>query len=81
MDELQDGCWESKVLPTASEDQVCDHPRNLNTHKSLGPGEMHGRVLSQLADRVVKSLSVVFEKSWQSAEVLGGSKKSNIVPV
>ncbi|RMC10320.1 hypothetical protein DUI87_13122 [Hirundo rustica rustica] len=37
--------WENEELPSAKEDQVSDHLRNLKVHKSMEPYEIHLWVL------------------------------------
>ena len=54
--------------------------KNLNIQKSMGPNEMHPRVLRELADVPTELLPVIFEKTWQSGEIPGDWKKATSHP-
>lgn len=43
--------------------------------------DKHLRILRELADVVVKPLSIIYEKSCQSGELPGNKKKGNSIPV
>ena len=49
-------------------------------YKFMGPDDVHPRVLKELADVVVKTLSIIFENSWLSGEVPSGWKKGTFLP-
>ncbi|PKU35904.1 rna-directed dna polymerase from mobile element jockey-like [Limosa lapponica baueri] len=72
--------YENEEPSTVGEDQVRDHQRNLKVLKSMGSDEIHPQILRELVDEVVKPLSIIFEKSWQSGEVPADWKRGNVTP-
>ncbi|KFV01776.1 Putative 115 kDa protein in type-1 retrotransposable element R1DM, partial [Tauraco erythrolophus] len=67
--------------PKAGADQVREHLENLKVHRSMGPDEVHPRVLKELAAEVARPLAIIFERSWQSGEVPTDWKRANVTPI
>ena len=40
--------WEKEDLSAVGEDHICDHLKNLQVHKCMGPDELRARVLWQI---------------------------------
>jgi len=47
----------------------------------MGPDEIHPWVLRELADEVAETLSIIFERSWQSGEVPTDWRRGKITPI
>lgn len=77
---MQEGDWGSEVLPTVSEELVCDHLRNQIVHRSMGPGGIHASVLRELTDVIAKIFSIIFDiiAIRRSPRLL---EKDNIMPI
>ena len=63
----------SSEIPSIIRDQVREHLRNMNIHKSMGSNEVHRRVLRELADLVAEPLCITFEShgSQEKSPVTG----------
>ncbi|KAK4813362.1 hypothetical protein QYF61_003561 [Mycteria americana] len=62
-DEVQNGA------PIIQGEMVSDLLHHLDIHKSMGPDEIHLRVLKELADVLTKPLSIIYQQSWLTGEV------------
>ncbi|CAM4651557.1 unnamed protein product [Lepidochelys kempii] len=73
--------WGIDGQPSAEKEVVRDYLEKLDMHKSMGPDELHPRVLKELAAVIAEPLAIIFENSWQTGEVPDDWKKANVVPI
>ncbi|GAB0188372.1 mitochondrial enolase superfamily member 1 [Grus japonensis] len=66
---------------SADPEIVRDLLLHLDAYKSMGPDGIHPRVLRELADVIVRPLSIIFQWSWESGEVSVDWKLANVVPI
>jgi len=79
--EVREEAYREDDLPLVEEDCMRDRLSNLDTHKSMGPDEMHPQVLRELADVIAEPLSIIFERSWRTGEVPKDWRKANVTPI
>ncbi|KAK4811903.1 hypothetical protein QYF61_017427, partial [Mycteria americana] len=77
---LEDHDWGSDKVPDDFE-LVQDLLLQLNAHKTMGPDEIQPRLLKELADVIVRPLTVIYQQSWEPGEVLVNWKLANIIPI
>ena len=75
---------EANVLPdvvSITEDDVCYQLRKLNIYKSMGPDNIHPKLLKSLADNqgFVKSLTLLYNKCAEEGKIPSIWKTANVV--
>ncbi|CAM5094633.1 unnamed protein product [Eretmochelys imbricata] len=73
--------WGIDGQPSVEKEVVRDYLEKLDVHKSMGPDELHPRVLKELAAVIAEPLAIIFENSWRMGEVPDDWKKANVVPI
>jgi len=68
--EVRDRVWGKEDFPLVEEDQIRECLAKISAHRSIGLYGMHLRVLRELAEMIAESLSIIFERSWRTGEVV-----------
>ncbi|KAK4822905.1 hypothetical protein QYF61_023268 [Mycteria americana] len=79
--ELEDRDGDQNGAPIIQGEMVSDLLHHLGTHKSMGPDEIHLRVLKELADVLTKPLSIIYQQSWLTGEVPADWRLANVTPI
>ncbi|KFQ72077.1 hypothetical protein N335_02796, partial [Phaethon lepturus] len=67
--------------PIIQEEAVKGMLSHLDTHKSMGPDGIHPRVLRELAEKLAKPLSIIYQQSWLRREVPEDWRLVNVTPI
>ncbi|KAK4813675.1 hypothetical protein QYF61_019568 [Mycteria americana] len=79
--ELEDRDRDWNGAPIIQGAMVSDLLHHLDTHTSMGPDEIHPRVLKELADVLTKPLSIIYQQSWLTGEVPADWRLANVTPI
>ncbi|KAK4815604.1 LOW QUALITY PROTEIN: hypothetical protein QYF61_004819 [Mycteria americana] len=79
--ELEDRDGDQNGAPIIQGEMVSDLLHHLDTHKSMGPDEIHPRVLKKLAVVLTKPLSIIYQQSWLTGEVPADWRLANVTPI
>ncbi|KAK4826389.1 LOW QUALITY PROTEIN: hypothetical protein QYF61_008060, partial [Mycteria americana] len=79
--ELEDRDGDQNGAPIIQGEMVSDLLHHLDIHKSMGPDEIHPRVLKELADVPTKPLSIIYQQSWLTGEVPADWRLANVTPI
>ncbi|KAK4815508.1 hypothetical protein QYF61_003066 [Mycteria americana] len=78
---LEDRDGDQNGAPIIQGEMVSDLLHHLDTHKSMGPDEIHPRVLKELAEVLTKPLSVIYQQPWLTGEVPVDWRLANVTPI
>ncbi|KAK4828864.1 hypothetical protein QYF61_000992 [Mycteria americana] len=78
---LEDRDRDQNGAPIIQGEMVSDLLHHLDIHKSMGPDEIHPRVLKELADVLTKPLSIIYQQSWLTGEVPADWRLANVTPI
>ncbi|KFW87481.1 RNA-directed DNA polymerase from mobile element jockey, partial [Manacus vitellinus] len=67
--------------PVIHKETVSDLLSCLDPHKSVGPDEIHPRVMRELAEELTKPLSIIYQQSWLTGEVPDDWKLANVTSI
>ncbi|KAK4823485.1 LOW QUALITY PROTEIN: hypothetical protein QYF61_002549 [Mycteria americana] len=79
--ELEDRDRDQNGAPIIQGEMVSDLLHHLDTHKSMGPDEIHLRVLRELAEVLTKPLTIIYQQSWLTGEVPADWRLANVTPI
>ncbi|KAK4825595.1 hypothetical protein QYF61_000684 [Mycteria americana] len=79
--ESEDRDGDQNGAPIMQWEMVSDLLHHLDTHKSVGPDEIHPRVLKELAEVLTKPLSIIYQQSWLTGEVPADWRLANVTPI
>ncbi|KAK4826721.1 hypothetical protein QYF61_010974 [Mycteria americana] len=79
--ELEDRDGDQNGAPIMQGEMASDLLHHLDTHKSMGPDEIHPRVLKELAEVLTKPLSIIYQQSWLTGEGLADWRLANVTPI
>ncbi|KAK4810636.1 LOW QUALITY PROTEIN: hypothetical protein QYF61_007373 [Mycteria americana] len=79
--ESEDRDRDQNGAPIIQGEMVSDLLHHLDIHKSMGPDEIHPRVLKELAEELTKPLSIIYHQSWLTGEVPVDWRLANVTPI
>ncbi|KAK4814671.1 hypothetical protein QYF61_024978 [Mycteria americana] len=79
--ESEDRDRDQNGAPIIQGEMVNNLLHHLDIHKSMGPDEIHPRVLKELAGELTKPLSIIYQQSWLTGEVPADWRLANVTPI